>query len=563
MPWTKDANIRGPAGSGSGGGVSKWSSSASYAAGDVVDYGGALWRALTTVAAVTTRVENSDTARITYDAGWSSYSFASASGGSYHAVSGSGPKASITAADAGSVTPIIVTDPAGGAGSILVNGVKVRDISFNAASTTWQVALAPVTVAAGDVVAIRNDSTGYGYLDAFDLTSNAPAPPDAPASWERVVTGVPDPDPYVVGSGLKRVVSSATQPATAGEGDLWVNEEAVGGGGGSTTRAISTYTTSQTLAPTDAGKILVMDSVNNLEVTLPDDTVAFPIGSYLDVYRANTGTITVKPADGVTMRHPSGRSIQDYGVARLYKIAANMWVVTGNLSGSAGSTKGGTGPAPMSWSSLFWAEGEKFGARALADGASVTAWDDEKAIRNLANTTGAKLPIYRAAHVGLNNKPVIAAEGTDKYLDGTGWTSLPQPFEIVVIARLLSTADNKYFFDDENQTNRVILNTATLKYSMMSGTIGHSSKAPDTVGHLIHMHFEGASSWMDIDGVRVFAGNVGANALTSMRFLNANNQWTGYTADAAVAMLGIWAGTMPTADKDNLLGWSRTHYATP
>lgn len=89
------------------------------------------------------------------------------------------------------------------------------------------------------------------------------------------------------------------------------------------------------LALSDVGNAVEVSSASNLTVTVPAEaTVAFPIGSVVEVGRYGTGTVTIAAAGGVTLRSPGaalGLRAQ-YSTATLRKRAADDWSVAGDLA---------------------------------------------------------------------------------------------------------------------------------------------------------------------------------------------------------------------------------------
>jgi hypothetical protein len=90
-------------------------------------------------------------------------------------------------------------------------------------------------------------------------------------------------------------------------------------------------TSNHTLALSDAGMVIPMNSTSAATVTVPINTsVALPIGTVINVYNMSEEPVTIVGASGVTVRN-SG-SLDQYGEVSLRKRATNEWVVAGNLS---------------------------------------------------------------------------------------------------------------------------------------------------------------------------------------------------------------------------------------
>lgn len=97
----------------------------------------------------------------------------------------------------------------------------------------------------------------------------------------------------------------------------------------------NTQSASYTLALTDIGKIIEMNvsSANTLTVPL-NSTVAFPIGTSIDVVQYGSGQTTLVAASGVTLRS-NGSKLKlsgQYSAASLYKRGADEWITMGDLS---------------------------------------------------------------------------------------------------------------------------------------------------------------------------------------------------------------------------------------
>jgi hypothetical protein len=90
-------------------------------------------------------------------------------------------------------------------------------------------------------------------------------------------------------------------------------------------------TSNYTLVAGDAAKVVAVNSSSNLTVTVPTNvSVAFPVGTVLNVYRAGTGSVTIAGASGVTVRN-SGAIAEQFGEVALRKRATNEWVLSGQV----------------------------------------------------------------------------------------------------------------------------------------------------------------------------------------------------------------------------------------
>jgi hypothetical protein len=94
-------------------------------------------------------------------------------------------------------------------------------------------------------------------------------------------------------------------------------------------------TASYSLVLTDRGKLVEMNvgSANNLTVPL-NSSIAFPIGSKIDIAQYGAGQTTVVATSGVTIRSAAGalKLAAQYSGATLVKIASDEWYLFGNIS---------------------------------------------------------------------------------------------------------------------------------------------------------------------------------------------------------------------------------------
>ena len=90
-------------------------------------------------------------------------------------------------------------------------------------------------------------------------------------------------------------------------------------------------TASYTLALSDVAKVVAFNSTSNLLLTVPTNaSVAFPIGTVINVYRAGAGAVTISGAIGVTVRNAGVISDQFVEVS-LRKRGTDEWVLSGNV----------------------------------------------------------------------------------------------------------------------------------------------------------------------------------------------------------------------------------------
>lgn len=91
---------------------------------------------------------------------------------------------------------------------------------------------------------------------------------------------------------------------------------------------------SKTLALSDAGTVQNCTNASAITITIPNNaTVEFSTGTELAILRRGTGTVTISPANGVTMNSKDSKNGIDgqYASCALKKIDTDIWMLVGAL----------------------------------------------------------------------------------------------------------------------------------------------------------------------------------------------------------------------------------------
>lgn len=104
-----------------------------------------------------------------------------------------------------------------------------------------------------------------------------------------------------------------------------------------TTITPNSVSTNYTLVLTDAGKVIEVNSTSNLTVSVPTNaSVAFPVGTVIEIWRQNTGTVTVAAVTPGTTSILSPNALitaaARYSTIALRKQATDTWVLSGDLA---------------------------------------------------------------------------------------------------------------------------------------------------------------------------------------------------------------------------------------
>lgn len=93
--------------------------------------------------------------------------------------------------------------------------------------------------------------------------------------------------------------------------------------------------TSYTAVLADDGKLITADNGSAITLTIPpNSSVAFGIGTQINIMQLGAGQVTVTAGAGVTLRSAGSKlkTSAQYAVVTCCKIATDTWVVVGNLA---------------------------------------------------------------------------------------------------------------------------------------------------------------------------------------------------------------------------------------
>jgi hypothetical protein len=96
----------------------------------------------------------------------------------------------------------------------------------------------------------------------------------------------------------------------------------------------STASTTYTFALTDVDKMLLFTAATGVTATIPlNSSVAFPIGSTINLSQYGAGQIFIAITSGVTLNAtPGNKTRAQYSAVSLIKTDTNTWLAVGDLS---------------------------------------------------------------------------------------------------------------------------------------------------------------------------------------------------------------------------------------
>ena len=97
--------------------------------------------------------------------------------------------------------------------------------------------------------------------------------------------------------------------------------------------AVNAQTANYTLVLADASKAVEVTSASSTTVTVPpNSSVAFPVGTIIEVVRLGTGSVTLLAGSGVTLNTASSLICRvQYSVLTLRKRASDTWLVAEDM----------------------------------------------------------------------------------------------------------------------------------------------------------------------------------------------------------------------------------------
>jgi hypothetical protein len=102
-----------------------------------------------------------------------------------------------------------------------------------------------------------------------------------------------------------------------------------------TTDVSSQSGTSYTAVLGDANSVIEFSNAGAITFTIPTNaSVAFPVGTFIEIHQTGGGAVTPTPDTGVTLQVRTGFSetAGQYAVAAIRKVATNTWRLTGDLT---------------------------------------------------------------------------------------------------------------------------------------------------------------------------------------------------------------------------------------
>ena len=93
--------------------------------------------------------------------------------------------------------------------------------------------------------------------------------------------------------------------------------------------------TTYTLALADAGRLVDLNNASSITMTVPpNSSVAFPVGTRINILQSGAGQVTIAAGAGVTI-NSKGAALKitgQWSAATLIQRSANTWVLIGDIA---------------------------------------------------------------------------------------------------------------------------------------------------------------------------------------------------------------------------------------
>lgn len=93
--------------------------------------------------------------------------------------------------------------------------------------------------------------------------------------------------------------------------------------------------TTYNLVLTDAHKTVTLTNGSAIDLRIPlNSSIAFPIGTRIEIIQGGAGQITILPTGGVTVNSSGGKTklAAQYAVATILKVATDTWYLFGDIT---------------------------------------------------------------------------------------------------------------------------------------------------------------------------------------------------------------------------------------
>lgn len=216
-------------------------------------------------------------------------------------------------------------------------------------------------------------------------------------------------------------------------------------------------------------------------------------------------------------------------------------------------------PLAISWKAAFWASDPLW--TPPANGAGVSSWRDAGSeAKNLVQASGSEQPLFTVSVAALNDQPALTMDANVNFRDmqtATWDTSITGHVTWVVVGNAtITTFDRAGMIASKTAGHFMGPNSGQWQFQRGDTQTGGTA---DFDGHLFYVSAGlAAGGTMEVDGTQVASGTAQNEAMTGL-FMGRRSSGAGYFG-GNVAFVGVYDGTLPSGDYDDLKQWASTFY---
>ena len=243
-------------------------------------------------------------------------------------------------------------------------------------------------------------------------------------------------------------------------------------------------------------------------------------------------------------------------------VLAPTYLASSNNSGKSGVT-GGPATSPTVAGYQGWWAADKITGQ--GDNTALATWPDGSGNgHDLTQATGAQQPTYYKTTVGktVNGRPAVWFGGTG-VMATAAWT-LAQPFTVVMVLQLSSTAAVSVPYSTNAGTVYADTNAGATSWTLaMGGTAGGQNFTIGTTLHFLVAIGNGASDALQQDGTQQSYSTVGSSGLSGAFLVGGfntagANSWPGPICEAIV-----YPSALSAANISALRSYAQAKWGTP
>ena len=210
----------------------------------------------------------------------------------------------------------------------------------------------------------------------------------------------------------------------------------------------------------------------------------------------------------------------------------------------------GTGfPHSIPWHSLYIAD-----SLALAGGSNVTFWPNQGSVGGALTPFSGSAATYRASTAAFSGRPTVETAGVVPLV--SSFTTVPQPFTLVVVAQRTGGGASSYFIGGDAAPAAAVFRGVPNTIGF-AGTNGPTRPVDDN-NNLWIFHANGASSTLEKNG-SIATGSAGTNSIDALGVGGRADNLSATRLAGHYALVGLVGRDLTTDERSALRAWAQAH----